>query len=198
MKSFSINPYKIKRGDTGSMENSWFKHYYRHHPNNPVGNIPEPITYKIKPYIPDYVTTIVNFGCANGRDFIPFQENYDLIGLDLVPGDFMEWVCDTTNLTYYQCSMEDYLNTPIIEDLSTHLIYTNVSLFYLKDKQESFISYLLSKGCKNMVFQEYKNNENSGARHGYFQPGKHQNLFEERHFKRKDITGFIYLDNTKI
>ena len=55
MKYTSINSYKINTEDTGSMENSWFKHYYRHHPNNPVGNIPELITYKIKPYIPDYV-----------------------------------------------------------------------------------------------------------------------------------------------
>ena len=49
-----------------------------------------------------------------------------------------------------------------------------------------------------MVFQEYKSNEGQADLHGYFQPGKHQNLFEERHFKRKDVTGFIYLDNTKI
>lgn len=188
MKQFSIKDYK--------QENSWFKHYYRHNPSNPVGNIPEPITYSIKPFIPEYITSIINFGCANGRDFIPFQNDYHLIGFDLVPGDYIEWVCDTTNLMYYQCSMEDYLEDNIdVEDLSTSLVYTNASLFYLKNKQESFISYLLDKGCKNMVFQEYKDPE---CKHGYFQPGKHKNLFKEKHFQRTDLTGFIYLDSKAI
>ena len=187
MKFIQINTY--------GQEGSWFEHYYKHNPNNPVGNKPEHITYSIKPLIPDYVTTIMNFGCSNGRDFIPFQDNYDIIGFDLVPGDYIEWVCKTDNLIYYQCSMEDYQknNTKIEhKDLSKTLVYTNVSLFYLKDKQEQFISYLLNKGCKNMIFQEYKS---SG--HGYFQPGKHKNLFKEKNYKRQDIIGFTYLDNKK-
>lgn len=171
-------------------------HYYRHNKANPVGCIPEPITYGIKSYIPNYVTTIINFGCANGRDFIPFQEDYHLVGFDLVPWDYMEWVCDTTNLTYYQCSMENYLKGNVdIGDLSTSLVYTNVSLFYLENKQEAFISYLLSKGCKNMVFQEYKAGQSG---HGSFQPDKHENIFKEKHFSRTDVTGFIHLDSKMI
>tara|TARA_R110000796_G_scaffold146087_1_gene262775 strand:- start:2203 stop:2760 length:558 start_codon:yes stop_codon:yes gene_type:complete len=183
MKQFEIKNYNA--------ENSWFKHYYKHNPRNPVGNVPEHITYEIKPLIPDYITTIINFGCANGRDFIPFQDKYNLVGFDLVKGDYIEWVCDTTNLIYYQCSMEDFMEPHNIdvEDLSTSLVYTNVSLFYLEDKQEEFITYLLNKKCQNMVFQEYKN-----SFHGHFQPGKHKDLFKERQFNRKDVTGFIYLD----
>lgn len=189
MKQFKIRNYNA--------ENSWFKHYYKHNPKNPVGNVPEHITYEIKPLIPDYITTIINFGCANGRDFIHFQDKYNLIGFDLVSGNYIEWVCDTTNLIYYQCSMEDFMvpNNVDVEDLSTSLVYTNVSLFYLKDKQEKFISYLLSKGCKNMVFQEYENSQHGNFQPGNFQPGKHKKLFRAKQYNRKDLIGFTYLDN---
>lgn len=184
MKQFRVRNYNA--------EKSWFEHYYRHNPKNPVGNIPEIITTKMvdQNMIPDYITTIVNFGCANGRDFIPFQNQYNLIGFDLVPGDYIEWVCDTNNLYYYQCSMEDFMNEKYvkIENLSEYLIYTNVSLFYLEDKQENFISYLLSKSCKNMVFQEYKS-----SNHGSFQPGKHKALFKESSY-RNDVMCFTYLN----
>ena len=45
------------------------------------------------------------------------------------------------------------------KDLSKSLVYTNVSLMYLEShEQEEFISYLLYKGCKNIVFQEYPGN----------------------------------------
>jgi hypothetical protein len=114
------------------------------------------------------------------------------MGIDLVPGDYIEWVCNTDNLYYYQCSMEDFMSDKYIqiEDLSESLVYTNVSLFYLGNKQERFISYLLDKGCKNMVFQEYKDPETI---HGYFQPGKHENLFKEYSY-RNDLTCFTYLN----
>ena len=209
MKFISFRNYK--------KEGSWFDHYYRHNPQNPVGDDPEPIALAIKPLIPDHITTIINFGCANGRDFIPFQDKYKLIGFDLVPGEYIEWVCNTDNLTYYQCSIEDYITTHIPsspEDLSKTLVYTSGTLMYLqkpgynndpqykqllipgkskiRSPQQKFISYLLEKGCRYMVFQEYVS---------AFHPGKHEELFEPNlHYysKNSHLKSYIYFDGKNL
>jgi hypothetical protein len=190
---FSINSKSsleiYKRGGWG--------HYYKHNPNNVVGDIPEIVTTEIKPLLPDYIDSVLNFGCANGRDFIPFQDNYNLIGFDIKKRKDIDFVCKTDNLTYYQCTMQDYMHENYIihegtmhKDLSKSLVYTNVSLMYLDTlEQEEFISYLLDNGCKNMVFQEYP-----GPR-GIKEQMKHFELFNKCHRGRTDVTCYEYLDN---
>ena len=40
-------------------------------------------------YIPRYIDSILQFGCASGRDFIPFNEKYKLFGVQFHPESFM-------------------------------------------------------------------------------------------------------------
>lgn len=205
MKQFSLYNYNF---------DSFFNHYFKHDPDGsepawPEGQHPEIIISKIKPLMPPHIDTIINFGCANGRDFIPFHDDYNCVGFDLAPLDHIDWVCKTKNLTYYQCSIEDLMgHTPdrskfppdlrdLLQDLSTSLVYTNGTLMYVSPlNQDKFISYLLENGCRNMVFQEYPPSS------GYVQFGvpkkfnpnkKYLELFDTKSY-REGLTAFIYLE----
>jgi len=174
---------------------SFFEHYYKTDPNNPIGSTPEQILIEYKPLLPTYIDTIINFGCSNGRDFIPFQDEYNCIGFDLAPLNYIDWVCKTTNLTYYQCSIEDYLLefNHTDRDLSNILVYTQGTLMYLHpDNQNRFIQHLLDHNCKNMIFHEYPP-EYKGPHTNFNPDKKYLDLFEKKNF-RKDLTGFIYLN----
>ena len=175
-----------------------WSHYYKHNPGNPVGNIPEIVLTEIKPLLPNYIDSVLIFGCANGRDFVPFQDDYNIMGFDIKKAKDIDFVCKTDNLTYYQCTMQDYAlenytihDGTMHKDLSKSLVYTGVSLMYLDShEQEEFISYLLDKGCKNMVFQEYTSN--FGA---HDEKSKHYKLFNQCHRGRTDVKCYEYIDN---
>lgn len=155
----------------------------------------------VRPNLPDYITTVMNFGCANGRDFIPFQDDYTCIGFDLASPDIIKWACKTDNLIYYQCSIEDYLDRFNHEDLdlSTCLVYVQVTLMYLtREYQNKFIDHLFKYNCKNIVLHEYPP-EYTGP-HTKFNPDpKYLPLFERKHFRpvvEGQPTGFILMDKT--
>lgn len=183
MQEYSLKSYNY---------DNFFEHYFKHNPNNPVGNIPEEVLVKHKPLLPKYVNTILNFGCANGRDFIPFQDDYNCIGFDLAPVGYIEWVCKTDNLIYYQCSIEDYLYNFKNDDLSNYLVYTQGTLMYLTpEMQNKFIEHLLDCGCKNMIFHEYPPTHHHSQK---FQPDKkYLDMFEKVSY-RNHVEGFVFLD----
>jgi len=190
MENFTVKEYSYT---------SFFDHYFSS--DEEWLNKPESFLLdSIKPQLPDYINTIINFGCANGRDFIPFQDDYNCVGFDLASPSIIKWACKTDNLTYYQCSIEDYLYNfnHINLNLSNCLIYTCVTLMYLSyEDQNKFIQHLLDSNCKNMVFHEYPP-EYAGP-HTKFNPDqKYLNLFKRKHFRpvvEGQPTGFLYLDN---
>lgn len=119
----------------------------------------EPLLDYVKTKISSNIHTIINFGCASGRDFIPFQDTYNCVGFDIAPPGVISWVCKTDNLTYYECSIEDFiLNINNFSfDWPNTLVYTQGTLMYVSPEiQNFFVESLLSKGCTNMVFQEYE------------------------------------------
>ena len=65
MKNHSINKYpNYQYGDAGINFTSYFTPH--------VGNqTPEKVLEYIKPTLSNDVKTIINLGCASGRDFIP-------------------------------------------------------------------------------------------------------------------------------
>lgn len=190
MKNYIVRDYQY---------NEFFNHYFSYDSKNITGDTPEDILLHIKNHLPSYVNTIINFGSANGRDFIPFQDNFNCVGFDLANPNIIEWVCKTDNLTYHQCSIEDYLETDHTQtDLSNCLVYTQGTLMYLTpEKQNEFINHLLNKGCKNIVFHEYPP-EYTGP-HTKFNPSQeYLNIFTRQHFRsiiENQPTGFIYLDH---
>jgi hypothetical protein len=119
---------------------------------------PELFLYNIIDILPKNINTIINFGCASGRDFKPFNNKYKLIGFDIAPFDEIVWVDKFENLEYHECSIKDFTEyaNNILLDLSNCLIYTQGTMMYeSKETQENFFIELLKRGCKNFIFNEY-------------------------------------------
>ena len=198
MKNIVINNYAY---------NGFFDHYFSsqdewlHSPEQPL------LDY-VKLNLPNYINTIIILGCAGGRDFIPFQDEYNCIGFDLAPPQLINWVCKTDNLTYYQCNIEDYLNKFNHDDidLSSCLIYTQGTLMYISyEDQGKLINHLINKNCKNIVIHEYppeclinEQGHNGNNPNANFNPSPEVlNLFERKHFRptvERQPTGFLYLN----
>lgn len=179
MKHFSINSYPNYSSGAAGID---FSSYYTPHSGNQQ---PEIIMNKLKTSIPNHINTIINFGCASGRDFIPFQDSHNCIGFDIAPFEAIIWVCETNNLTYYECSIEDFLlniDTFNIDWINT-LIYTQGTLMYAShEDQNKFIEILLKKECKNIILQEYEPG-NSGP-HPYLNLNeKNLKLFKKKMFR---------------
>jgi hypothetical protein len=189
MENVIINSYQYT---------SFFDHYFSS--DEEWLNKPEqPLLNYVIENIPEYVTTVINFGCANGRDFIPFQDKYNCIGFDLAHPSIIKWACKTDNLTYYQCSIEDYLDNFNHNnlDLSECLVYSCVTVMYLThNNQNRFIQHLLDHNCKNIVLHEYPSDQIHDQ--GYFNPSKDiADVFTRKHFRptvQKQPTGFLYLN----
>ena len=134
----------------------WFfwSHYFR--ANYDWMYKPEEFLYDIKKRLPSYITQIINVGCASGRDFIPFNGEYKLIGVDIAPYDQIKWVDKFENLTYYQCYIKDFSSLNVLQDLSTSFVYTQNSMMYeTEEGQIDFYRTVLERGCKNMLFHEH-------------------------------------------
>lgn len=121
-----------------------------------------PPEFWLKEYVvdklPDNITTIIDFGCANGRNFIPFPNKYKYIGFDIFDFNDIVWMNDI-NVEYYRYSLENfYTNSSNFNiDWGNSLIMTHVTLMYLNNSEEqnNFINLLKSLGCKNFVLHEY-------------------------------------------
>ena len=120
--------------------------------------------------LPDYVTTVVEFGCALGRNLTPFANSgYKCIGFDLFePADIQREAC--CDFLYAACSLEDFLknpNHPVFAQIEWEkcLVMTHGTLMYFKEKTgvNNFIKDLKTKGCRNFSFYEYSS---IAAQHG--------------------------------
>lgn len=122
---------------------------------------PERSLYDIIPMIPKYVDTVLDVGCGAGRNFIPFEKTgLKLWGMDIVP--IKNWVCDTTNLTYEVCSLQEF--TKRLErgqyDLSKTYVHTHSVLTHVPERwQRRFYLAVVKAGCKNIHFEEYPKSE---------------------------------------
>lgn len=197
MNNFLINNYTYTR---------FFDHYFTAE-DDWLRKPEQPLLDYVKSLLPSYVDTVIIFGCASGRDFIPFQDTYNCIGFDLAPVNKIDWVCVTKNLTYYQCSLEDYLNKFDHNglDLSRCLVYTQGTLMYVSyEDQTRFIKHLINHNCKNIVFHEYppectfSPGENRANPFSNFNPSLETiQLFERKHFRptiERQPTGYLYLN----
>lgn len=185
MQSVSIAHYINYQ--VGRFDNLNFKRY--HDGNEDWLQKSEAVTEHISKILPEHIDTVLIFGCSSGRDFIPFQNRYKCLGIDIAPVDAIKWVCDTTNLTYVECSIEDFIvNIDIFQlDWNNTFVYASGTLMYVTpETQNELIDLLLQKGCSNMLFQEYEPG-NSGA-HPYLSLNEinlarfKKKLFRETHY----------------
>ena len=123
---------------------------------------PEACATHLAEYIPDYIDTVLQFGCGNGRDFVPFNKKLKLIGCDIAPPNYIKWIINFENLSYNRCCINDFASLNI-RDFSKILIYTSgVMMYETPDNQKRFFESCLDLGCKNFIFQEYETGEYKG------------------------------------
>ena len=104
-----------------------------------------------------HVTTLVDFGCANGRNFVPFKgKGLKCIGFDIHPRSSLVKI---TDFLYHECSIQDFIENPRQFPISwgESLAMSHGSLMYIPsaDIQNNFLITLKKEGCKNFVFHEY-------------------------------------------
>lgn len=119
---------------------------------------PEPWLYdNVVKKLPLYLTTVVDFGCANGRNFLPFNgRDFKYIGFDIHPRSSLIKI---TDFLYHECSIEDFIENPRQFSINWEesLVMSHGSLMYIPsaDIQNNFLITLKKEGCKNFVFHEY-------------------------------------------
>ena len=121
------------------------------------------LDYIVK-YIPSYVDSVYQFGCASGRDFLPFEGRMKLYGFDIFPSDKIRWIKNFDGLTYHPCCIEDFKSFVDehleFKDMSKSLVYTQGTLMYVKAQQQNdFFQFCRYLGCKNFIFNEYTEQE---------------------------------------
>jgi hypothetical protein len=111
---------------------------------------------EVLPLLSPNIEFIVDFGCALGRNFAPFLEQYKCIGFDI---HSPENVNKYYNFKYFRCSVEDFVLNPnkIGIDWSKSLVMTHGTLMYCESPwpQNLFLKILRDKGCNNFVLHEY-------------------------------------------
>lgn len=127
----------------------------------------EPCLDHLVNYLPHYINNILIFGCANGRDFIPFDKKFNLWGCDITPYETINWCRTFENLKYIETSIIDFIelskSDPNFQNLHSFLIYTQGTMLYEnQETQELFYDHCKSLGCKNFIFHEYKTGHYNG------------------------------------
>jgi hypothetical protein len=196
MKAVSINQYPNYQNGAAGLN---FEHYYTG--QRDWLKVPEVLLYHIKEKLSPDIDTILIFGCASGRDFIPFQDSYNCIGFDIAPPNVIDWVCDTTRLTYYQCSIQDFIPRVDTFDINwkNTLIYSCVSLMYAShENQNNLVELMWERECKNIVLQEYE--PGNSAHHPYLGLTENNLKRFSRHLFRPkykhEPTAHIFMENT--
>ena len=87
MKNITINNYTYT---------PFFNHYFDSS-RDWLYKYESPLLDYVKEQLPSNINTIINFGCASGRDFIPFQDDYNCIGFDLASPSTFSLKCLLSN-----------------------------------------------------------------------------------------------------
>ena len=120
---------------------------------------PSDWVYQSLKLLPDNVNEVYDFGCGNGRNFVPFAEKgFKLRGYDIHPEEQISWARKFTNLEYKRCSLEGFSGPEHIfnQDLSNAVVMTAGTLMYVDSEiQNRFFKKILQHGCKNYMFFEH-------------------------------------------
>ena len=114
--------------------------------------------------MPSHIDTILDLGCGNGRNLIPFDGKLKLWGIDIVPKERITFVRDFKDFLYEHLSVEQLTNRfrEYPQDLSRTFIFSSGTMMYVSRKnQERFFNVCKKNGCTSFMFQEYEpNNQN--------------------------------------
>jgi SAM-dependent methyltransferase len=114
---------------------------------------PEKCFQELMTSIPDHIDTVIDFGCAAGRNLALFNGKYKLFGVDLIDEKKMEWKENFQNLTYIKSKLQNF---NFEHSMETFLCISHGTIMYCNpEEQKRFLTQLKEKGCKNFIFQEY-------------------------------------------
>lgn len=109
--------------------------------------------------LPESINEVYDFGCGNGRNFVPFfEKGFKLRGFDIHPEEKIKWARDFQNLEYSRCSVERFSDDNFVfdRDLTNAVVMTAGTLMYVnKEIQEKFFDKIKASGCKNYMFFEH-------------------------------------------
>jgi hypothetical protein len=141
----------------------WSRWYKKEHP---VGT--ERCFLELRDAVPPYVDTVIDFGCAAGRNLEAFDGRLKLYGVDLPAESEIGWRTPLRDFTYVSSRLQD-LPRKLDVSMERWLCISHGVLMYLAPaEQRSFLEFLRARGCKNFVFQEY--DQDTLGKQGYFEP----------------------------
>jgi hypothetical protein len=108
--------------------------------------------------MPPHIDTIVDIGCAAGRNLIPYDGEYKLIGIDLPDRQRLKFLRDFKDFRYIKASVQKL--TRMLErgelDLRNAVVHTHSVLVYVPERwQKRFYNACIRAGCRNFHLEEY-------------------------------------------
>jgi hypothetical protein len=124
----------------------------------------ERVFRELSAQLPAYINSVIDLGCAAGRNFGPFVGRYALYGVDLVPREQIEF--DFPGVHYIQSPLNKF--EPDFR-LDNFLCITHGAIMYVKPiDQKALLERFVALGCRNFILQEY--DESTLRRDGYCRP----------------------------
>jgi len=150
----------------------------------------------LKPFIPEYVDTVLEIGCGNGRNLIPFKDK-KLIACDLAPEEDVNWAHPFEDIIYVRSLVQEVLvegSADIPINMSSALVISFGIMMYLtKEEQEQFYQGCLARGCKNFIFREHDTDSNRSD--GVFLLERHNFIEKKFNYSMRDpSTTYVSLD----
>jgi hypothetical protein len=176
----------------------WSRWYKKDHPV-----AAEKCFVELVSQLPAYIDSVIDFGCAAGRNLEPFAGRYTLYGVDIVPEAQIQ--LRPSGVTYLQSRLQEFPRR-FGRSLERFVCIAHGVLMYLTpSEQRAFIEQLVGLGCKNFFFQEY--DADTLGKQNYFEPTVINRLrrkrvgyafrnplgFEKRWF-RPEIPAWVRLD----
>ena len=145
------------------IQNSWKKwSYYADCQNEDWLMNPSDWVFEILKKLPENIDTVYDFGCGNGRNFIPFEKSereFNLRGYDIHPEEEIKWSYDFKNIGYTRASIQkvcegDY---KFPSSLENSLVMTAGTLMYVSpETQNLFFKKMQDNLCTNFAFFEHE------------------------------------------
>tara|TARA_Y100001972_G_scaffold54742_1_gene67497 strand:- start:419 stop:1003 length:585 start_codon:yes stop_codon:yes gene_type:complete len=112
--------------------------------------------------LPKNIDTVYDFGCGNGRNFIPFEKSdrkFKLKGYDIHPEEEIKWAYNFVDIDYTRASIQKVCEESykFHDSLKNSLVMTAGTLMYVTpETQNLFLKKMQDNFCSNFAFFEHE------------------------------------------